>query len=140
MFAETRVYPQLWVRIWPIHNSSVRPVLPSRRKRSFILPYIWIRPIECPMKTKSFESLNLTINTGVSWSRFINHFLLKFWRCLKKGELNLKQTNKDKKSRRQIIGRFEIIPLFSSRDSQTALCKQHLQILQNTKCSTAQVE
>ena len=42
-----------------------RQVLPSRRKRSFILPYIWIRPIECPMKTKSFESLNLKMNTGV---------------------------------------------------------------------------
>ena len=50
-----------------------RQFLPGRRKRSLILPYIWIRPIECPMKTKSFESLNLKMNTGVVWSRFIKH-------------------------------------------------------------------
>ena len=49
------------------------------------------------------------------------------------------KTNKDKKSRRQVIGRFDIIPVLSSEDQRITWYKQHLQILQSTKFSSAQV-
>ena len=46
-----------------------------------------------------------------------------------------KATKNDKNSRRQVIGRFEIIPVMSSEDPQTAECKQHMRILQSTNYS-----
>ena len=51
-----------------------------------------------------------------------------------------KATKNDKSFRRQVIGRFEIIPVMSSEDPQTAWCKQHMRILQSTNYSWAQVE
>ena len=51
-----------------------------------------------------------------------------------------KATNlNDKNYRRQVIGRFEIIPVMSSEDAQTGWCKQHMRILQSTNYSWAQV-
>ena len=81
------------------------------------------------------------MNTGVVLSRFIKHrtfFSLSF-KDVFKDKRNLKQTIKDKKSRWQVIGRFEIIPVLSSKDPRTAWCKQYLQILQSSKRTRAQV-